>query len=505
MLEAQRIKRIKFSPIALTLVMLLCALAAVGYVLSNGFGYREIIVSVILLATLSVIFAGERGLILGFLALMISFGIGYRTLTLSQSLKIHPSEIIICGLLVLLILQRVFLRNERVSFWMPVWVLSLVPFWFWGLVIGAQAGRAWDKMFAEMRAFLILVPMFIVAGAMLTQRVNWRHILLAFYVAGFWIAGMGVLEYIFPGVKSIFPGFMSDGVPMITPDDFARAQFTFWGTPAATFVLVLTAPMCVAAWHIWRARWMRILILIALAVQVFAIYIGGFRSMWLLTMIECAVFALMQRGFERKAATILLGIVMLTALSVFVLPRQASERVNSLIAVLEGNPTDSSGEKRWQRADDAINDIAEAPLGRGWAGLKFVHSDFLQTAANLGVFAGLIFFIAYLFTLLRFFQRVRRAYFVSEEQHAIGIALLLAFIAVGGIFTVQPVLNVIQIAIPVWFVWVMVEFWMRYTPTENLYLPRDSRSAFAGGNVSENMTRNVKRNMARNVTGKRFR
>ena len=51
-----------------------------------------------------------------------------------------------------------------------------------------------------------------------------RAVFLTVYCVSLWIAVMGLLEYVFPGIAELLPGFVSNPSTMITADGFARAE-----------------------------------------------------------------------------------------------------------------------------------------------------------------------------------------------------------------------------------------------------------------------------------------
>jgi hypothetical protein len=452
------LRRYGWSYVFVISAVLLAILANV-YLVDYGISYREVIVALGALAAFLVFVTGYRGLKMGLVFLVVTFGLGYRTIHVTDIFKIHPSEFVIWGLLGLLIVQQGIGRRSEVKIWLPRWLILFIPFWIWAWLPGLRSGRPWDLMFNEFRNFALLVPLFIVTEIAVVKRTNWRHVLLTFYGVGTWIAALGVLEYLFPGIKTIFPAFITQTEPHVTSEGFARATFSFWGHPAATFTLVLTAPLATVVWRWWSMSWQRVLTIIALALQVFAVYIGGFRSMWLVFGIELVMFAILRR--KPLLATVCL---LFPLLGSWLVPAQAQERAFSLISLLAGNPehTDTSGIKRWGRITDAITMALDQPLGNGWAASGWVHNDFIQVAANLGVLAGLLFAGAFLFTFSRLWRRVSMP-LVSEKQD-LGLGLLLSFAGAGAILETQGVEVLPQLILPVWFVWVLVEVWLRPDP-----------------------------------------
>ena len=141
---------------------------------------------------------------------------------------------------------------------------------------------------------------------------------------------------------------------------------------------------------------------------------------------------------------------------------KSEERVASTFAVLQGAPIDHSALVRKERALEALDAAFSAPLGRGWASAGWVHSDFLQIAVNLGVIAALIFIGGYLFTFWRLAVIVKTsAQFPRDETAELGFSLFLSFIVVGGLLATQGVEVLPQLILPVWFIWALVEVWLR--------------------------------------------
>ncbi len=479
--------------VVILITVLLAALADI-YILDYGVSYREVIVTLMAVAGVSVFVVGSRGLKVGLVFLVMTFGLGYRTMDVTPNLHVHPAELILWALLALPIVQPGILRRRRAKIWLPIWLILFIPFWIWAWVTGLTAGLAWSHMFNEFRNFALLVPLFFVTEMVLADRTSWHHILLAFYLVSTWIAAMGALEYLFPGIKDVFPAFISQPEAQATAaEGFARATFSFWGTPAASFMLVLTAPIATVMWRWWSRSYQRILTILALAVQVFGIYIGGYRSMWMVVGIELGVFAMLRRKPLLAAISLLLPLV-----SSWLLPSQAQERVLSVMFLFGGNPqdTDSSGIKRLGRISEAINEALDKPLGQGWAAAGWVHNDFLQVAANLGIVAGLLFAGAVLFTVLRLWRRVTATSF--SDDHHLGLALLLSFIAGGAVLGMEGVEVLPQLVLPVWFVWVLVEVWLRQTSRSMRIFNRNTRyiNTSAGLAIARRSPRWVRRSQA---------
>ncbi len=428
------------------------------YVVRHGFSYRDVILVFGALVGGVIVFGGERGIQYGLVLWVLTLSLGYRTVAVTPDLKIHPAEIVLWLLLASLSWQRNLLSSGRL--WLPLWLWLFIPFWmfgWWPLVFGEAP---WDQMLNEFRDFLLFIPLLVVAGVVLQQRHYWRVLLRAFFVASTWIAVLGIVEYAFPGVSKMFPAFMSSPTPTLTYDGFARAQFSFWGGPMATFVCVLALPSAIILAR-WAAKWLhRAAIIAGAALQAAAIYIGGYRSVWLVLLIQVLTICLLR---PRKHGAVVALVCLLVAVSGYQLLPKTSERASSGIAALAGRPIDSSAIDRQNRALGAWDKIIEYPLGSGWNSAGWVHSDFLQVAVNLGIIGGLIFLGGYSFTLLRLGRRVL-PYLRAGEQGDLGLTLLVSFIGAGGVLAMEGVEVLPQLVLPVWFVWVLVEVWLRETP-----------------------------------------
>jgi hypothetical protein len=454
MMRAPADRSPRWRPLLIALSVLFLAVLAAQFLRSRELSYREVIVVAFGALGVVALQMGRWGVKVGFLAWVCTLGLGYRTVALTPNLPLHPAEVILWGLLMSLGLLYAVQRG-RTEFWLPVWLWLSIPFWVWAWWIGLEADQPWDKMLAELRAFVLLIPLFVVAANVLVRREDWRSSLIVFYATGAWIGGLGILEYLFPGARQLFPGFMTHMKAIAGQEGFQRAAFSFYGSPIATFVCVLAVPVATAAWHWWPARGPRLLTLVAAALQVGGIYIGGYRSIWFLLALQFLLFILVRQG------PVWGTLCLVPCLAGYrLLPAVALERAQSLLFALEGNPSDTSATKRWGRASEAWDAALQQPLGHGWAASGWVHSDFIQVAANLGVLAGLLFAGAYLITLLRLGHRFRAERRVGGDGD-LGLVLLLSFIAAGGILAMEGVQVLPQLVLPVWFVWVMVEVWLR--------------------------------------------
>ena len=386
----------------------------------------------------------------GFFLWVLTFALGYRNAEISPHLRIHPLDVLLWFLLVLLFLRRPYLHHQRIRLWLPRWVWLSIPFWILAWKSGLAAGQPWDKMLSEVKNIIAIIPLFLVSEAILITRRSWRILTLLFFVAGTLIAAIGVLEFFFPGIAHMFPGYISNPYSQLTAEGFARASFSFWGTSAATFVCLLALPMGVVLWKQELMLRQRIVIIIAGGIQLTGIYIGGYRSVWLFVLLNAFILVVFRAGPITGGFSLFLSTMLYLRES-----SSSNQRLYSLIVALGGHPIDSSAIKRWGRITNALQNALDSPLGQGWAVNGWVHSDFVQILANLGIPAGLLFLAAYGIVLIRLWRLLRFA------PTNFNMGLFMAFVSVGGILASQGVQVLPQLFLPAMFVWVLVEIHLR--------------------------------------------
>jgi hypothetical protein len=423
--------------------------------------YREIIAFLLVLTGILILASGRQSVWVGFIFWIFTLGIGYRTLPITNTLKIHPAEILLWGILLLLLVQHIMHQGKLDVSVIPKWYWLIIPFLFLGWVPSLQVGRQWDILLSEFRNFLLLFPLFIVGTDILKNDDRWRGILLVFFIMGVWVAGMGNIEYFFPPVRDLLPGFVSNTGSFETHDGFQRAWFSFWGTSDAVFVLTLALPFAIVIWYWYSKLWQRFLIALGVILYIIAIIISGHRDAWVFLMFQFLLWGILQKRTKQLILyLVILGV--LVPLIIFMLPTGIQGRVATVFQIAAGDTPDSSSYKRQERANIAVGLISRQPLGNGWGAAGWVHSDFLQVGANLGLIPGLIFLGGYLITGWRLYERFNKLV-PSDELRILWGSLFLTFVTVGGILAFETVIVLPQLVLPVWFVWVLVEIWLYKT------------------------------------------
>jgi len=445
------------------MILVIAVFSAVAfgfYVAQDRYSYKELIVALGVLVIAVIVFGGEHGIRFGLVLWVLTLALGYRTIEWTKDFRIHPSEILLWLLLVCTFAHRQLIARAKLA--LPWWLWLFIPFWalaWWPLIVG---DAPWDKMLNEFRDFLLLIPILIITPIVLQRENYWRLLLVAFFLVGTWIAFMGVVEYWFPQVTDVFPAFIHAAKPELTDEGFARGMFSFWGGSQATFICAMALPIALVLVTWWPRWYSRAVIVLAAVFQILAIYIGGYRSLWFLLILQIVVACVLRLQKHGVAVAVLCLVV---GVGGYHYIPNTTERAMTGIAALRGQPIDHSAQERKDRAFEAIDQALAKPFGSGWSSAGWVHSDFLQVAANLGVLPALIFLAGYLFTLQKLFRNTRVC-LGRGEQGDLSLALLLAFIAAGEHLAMQGVQVLPQMALPVWFVWALVQEWSRRTAQE---------------------------------------
>jgi hypothetical protein len=435
---------------------LILAIAAGWWIGRNGLGYQALLVGLLAFAGLAMVLSGERGLLVGLTLWIWMFALGYRTIYITPLFRLHPLVVYLLALLAVVLLNsRVQSRRApRRLMRLPIWLRVFMFFWMWGWLVGSLRNLRWDAMLVGLSNFAVFIPTLWVVDFVLDSDEKQSVVLTTFVGVGTLIALLGSTEYFFPGVRRLFPGFIADQTTYIAQGGFLRAVYAYWGNSVATFICALSLPFCWPLWHSASRTVARVMLLLAVAVQLVGIYIGGFRSVWILLVVVLILMVYIRRGLGTAALTAVgSGFVYL------LLPAAAQARFVSGVAALQGNFQDSSALDRWNRAVTAFQTILTHPFGLGWAGISFVHSDFLQVAIGLGIAAGAVFVAGYLLTLWRMWRLQ-----TNTQSDPLNLALVGSFVIVGGLFLTQPNQELAQLMVPLWFVWAMVETRLRRSP-----------------------------------------
>jgi hypothetical protein len=408
---------------------------------------------------LIILAAGENSLRVGMAVWVLFFAIGYRTVQVSTYFRLHPLVVLIYLLGALYLTQRRTPEANHTSASLYFQLVMLVGLFFWlnGWVQGFLRGRRWDLMIGEALNILAIVPIFALVRHISEKPLGLRRLLQLFYGVGVFIAAIGIFEYFFTDfARTTLAGIVQTDNFVYLADavGFLRASFVIWGSPAATFVCLLALPI-ILPYLTWTKGLAKVYVLIGAICLLVGIYIGGYRSLWMLSGILVMV-ALLSR---RNPIVMTFG-AGLAALAISLVPQAGQERLALAVETIQGTAYDNSIRTREEWFNFALTTGLTYPTGVGWGGTGWSHSDLAQVTGNLGVAAGVAFVTWYLVTL----WRVWRAQQLHLTDPLI-LALLCSFIGVGGLLLFQGVQVLPQLAMPCWFIWAVAHVYAKQLRT----------------------------------------
>ena len=445
-------------PIQLVLISLvLIGSAYIGRTIgsANNTNIQIPLLGLILLAGVVMLVSGERGIQVGFLLWILMFVIGYRTFQVSANYRLHPLVVVMLLLFALLFVRETIFSHKPLSIPIPPITKLFALFWIWGILVGIIRGLPIDAVLLHFTNFAILIPIFTLTYYIFQKNQNyWHWTIITFFGVGTFIAILGLIEYFFPNIQSLFPEFIRGNTvtyAFTSQGFFRRAQFIFYGHPVASFICALALPLALPIIQWYQAQKFVVLLTMAASASLtIAVYIGGFRSLWVAVALLFLVLALLQRN------VIVIAFVGLLILLVYLYaPEEGLSRFQSVPAVFEGDFQDRSSLTRYGQAQAALLAAFRNPLGLGWSASGWVHSDFIQLAADTGIVSALVFMIWYLWTLFR----ISLKYLSSPELLTLG--LIGSFFIAGTLFLTQPIYVLPQLVVPVWLIWALVSFKLR--------------------------------------------
>lgn len=433
---------LNLSPRALQILVIAgaCVLApALGYYFArSGFQLRELIILGLGIAgLLFVLMPSDRVLEVGFGLWVLTFGLGWRTVYITTDLNIHPSEVL-AWLLFGLLLVRGLTRQSRPDFKIPLWIPALVALACLGLVVALVSGNRIDVAVEEFKVILVLVPVYYIVQWLIRDARDWERTANLAVCIGVYLGGLGMLDALLPGLASRLSGVPVEHVTLGSFQGFDRVLFSIFGAPlAGAVILTLMGFTLRQVFRPHRSMLFRMLLWGALAVQVYGIYISGYRVTTFGMALMFGVYAL----FERRA-------LILFVAAAAVIPFLPGGFIRRIFSLFDPQYEDTSQQKRIVRAEEGWEQIWSSPLlGHGWGGVGYVHSDLIQLAGNLGIPALLVFLGWFGATLVDLWRLTKQQGFFREYGTAMfaGVAAVLMPLAGEGLIVF------IQLMIPVWF------------------------------------------------------
>lgn len=427
---------------------------------TRGPSYVEFLAAFMVLASIPVFLSNVDTLKLGYYVWILSFVIGYRGVFLTPHLPVYPVELLLWVLFIVFLLRYRWSHTDQYGvdykINIPRWLWILSIFWVFALFFGQIRERAFDGMLREMANYLALFPIFILTAQIVRSRAAWRKSAVVFVLAGCIIAMMGLVEYIFPQVRVLAGDFINEVPNAVAWTGFRRGLFAIWGAATAAFVCFLAAPFTFYLWVEYQQIRNRIFILLAAILLLGGVYISGYRSLWVLTVILTGLFIMLHNGLV-VGATYFMALPVLYRL----LPVQQHNWLGTFF-LLKGATAnlDSSQFKRENRALLAFQNGLEHPQGLGWNGIAGTHSDFAQMLSNQGWIPTLIIIGVFLFIFFHL-ARLLKILPKNESTWSLTLTLFLATIVLTGLMIFQGIHVLPQMSLPGWFVLALAWQWLQ--------------------------------------------
>jgi len=420
-------------------------------IVQYGANFQNLLFLVLLIAMVVIIAMGKKALQVGFVVWIWMFILGYRTIHLTSYFPLHPLIIFLALLFLILLFALKSAPNVRLKLPRLLWVFSI--FWLWGFIPGALRGFPWSKMISYAINFFLLIPLFMIILYLSRESGFWKSATLTFLWSGALISLLGAIEFYSPQFRSLLPGLIQVNVEGLQSfSGFERASFAFFGATPAVIISALALPMVWLLPKYYKSKIAVFFSFVLLAILGIGIYISGTRVAWL--MLFCASFVLAYFGMGLSG-------IGLSAIFWGIFSRFFSAEVWTLIFSLytpfvSAQISDPSLQIRFTRQQNAFILAIQNPFGVGWSGSGWVHGDFTQVAANLGILAGIIFLAWYLHTLFRAWKIYRK-----YPKDWMFQAILTSFILGGIILLTEGVQVLPQFVMPVWFVWGLMESYLQ--------------------------------------------
>ena len=363
-----------------------------------------------------------------------------------QGLQLHPAEAILWTLFMALLLRvavfRQPLRIPRFSYF--GWAfLALVLV---GGVVALARGLPLTVALRAMKPTLGIFPAFFVVYNVVGKTSTWLATAAIALVTGSYIALSGIGEYFLPGFALPFADFFFNEPVAMAPGGFRRGMFAFWGSPIGVFVPLIFTP-----WLLFTRgaglslRW-RGLAGGLIALHIVALYISGHRGLWIgfAVILLASGFVGDTRAWRRVIVIVILGWLLL--------PGEFYGRMEQLMTL---DPSAMTRDiDRIQRVAGAWDLALMHPLlGVGWGGSGWVHSDWLQIAADLG-FPALFCFMAWYGSVVIRVREVAKGG-TTAWTRAYGRALFASLAGIATAMLIEALIVLPELIFPVWFIFAL--------------------------------------------------
>ena len=364
-----------------------------------------LLIGYILIAVYNIL-VDENGIKNSLVWIVIAFLFGYRTIEPFNGFKLHPIEI-----LTYVACFRILLFKCKQYYKMPNSILLIGVLFSLHFILDILT-RYNSLILLEFKNGILLVAIFFLV---LHIKLDRNHLIsiLEYYVYPITaISTLGITEFLFPSLMGNVFGSASAKNVIYTDLFFNRVAFLFWGSHLAANLIPPVFPILLFL-RSENSSLVKnnILLTLIILLNLFAIYLSGNRISWLIITIYLIMILFVYRGkispyMKPYAIFVVIGFV------IYIYSQPVEGRYISTFRAFSGNIDqryDSSGAARLQYAIYAVNSIKNNPLGMGWGSQGWVHSDFLQIGASLGIVTAMIFILSQILLLLNIYRVFNKA------------------------------------------------------------------------------------------------
>jgi hypothetical protein len=424
-------------------IALLIAILIGGTISGSVVGPRELaIVILVMLTAILILVPADRILRLGLVGWILTFGFGWRTIHLTSTINIHPSEVLVWVLFVLITARRI-VRREGLDLRIPIFMPVLMVFSSAGLWTAITRVDQIGAAIQESKILFALVPCFYVVKWLIKDRADWDRSVWSATLVAVYVSVLGLMDYLDPSLSALLTGRSAAETVTISVQGFERAGFIFFGSTAAAFVILTFVSFAILYFleSLTGSRLILVVSAMVLSMELAAIYISGYRGVWFAAGVVIGVYALVQRRAWLLLAGVSLG-----------LPLLPSDFFYRLTSLFDLRYADSSQFKRLDRARQALELVFQSPInGVGWGGSGYVHSDIIQLAANLGLPALGVFLLWVLNTAWSLLRLIGRQDWIGQYAKALLAALSGLMVVLAG----EGIIVWAQLMLPAWFMFAM--------------------------------------------------
>jgi O-Antigen ligase len=340
-----------------------------------GFGWRELIILLMGLVALVVILVpDDRVMYVGLGVGVVSIAFGWRTFSITPNLTFSPFEFIIWFLAGALALKRL-VRRERLRFRLSVPMMLFLLFSISAFLVAWSKGTSFDAIVGYGKNVVMVAPFFLVIQELVQDLGTWKRIMLVAAGMSVYLSLTGLSLVVAPRLGRALEGTLI--TQLNQTDYFTRVGFAGWG-PLAAWVFILVFGVVLGFWDSSENRLQRLIYLGILGVLGAGILVSGQRGAWLALLVGLVIYGILN---PKR------GLILLALGGILILLFPEGNFLLRFASAFDPTLFDASAADRYHRAGVALSAIANNPLGLGFGGLTFVHSDYLEIGASMGAVA----------------------------------------------------------------------------------------------------------------------